>query len=467
MVRIADTLKLICEAGNTRGFSNPLTIYPNYPTQLFTILPGESLMSGSPHGRINAPQPQIAGRDFNVAVYLVDDWFNPVQDRSDSVYFDGSDSFARLNSGPLNNGSGIFPVTFRTAGQHYLIAKPSLLSSIATDTSNSFSVIPGPYSQILLLLPGETILPGDTATLIYKTPGKTKTQAAQYVKEPFPVRVYSTDSFWNRATPAEDDTVLLSSDFAFSASPEKVSFQGVDSVTFSVIFDATGDNQNLWAYTLSGKETYRNTIDIDAKTEKILVIYNDTIRAGEITEVVATIYDINDQPIKEKLTKFSVIKGNGVMLDSLGITDTTGVVRARFICEPKFGSELDTIRINADDYTKNLSIFTIGDSAVMAGKTIAFPNPFGYNQNFTEIQYYLNKGCNISFAIYDPFGNPVLFRKYPQGNEGGKSGLNKVIWDGRDDQGHKVVSGVYLIKLWGLLHTRTIFNQTYRIGVVW
>ena len=155
------------------------------------------------------------------------------------------------------------------------------------------------------------------------------------------------------------------------------------------------------------------------------------------------------------------------MLDSLGITDTSGVVRARFSCEPKFGSELDTIRIIADDFTKNISIFISGDSAVMAGKTIAFPNPFGYNQSFTEIQYYLNKSCDISFAIYDPFGNPILFRKYPQGNEGGKLGVNRVIWNGRDDQGNKVVSGVYLIKIWGLLHTRTIFNQTHRIGVVW
>lgn len=466
-VKIADTLQLICEAGNTRGYSNLITIIPNNPTKLFIILPGESLMSGSPQGRTHAPLPQVAGRSFNVNVYIVDNWFNPVSDRIDLIDFYGSDSFAQYTPGHLNNGSGTFPTIFRTKGQHYLIARPALSSSISADISNTFSVIPGQLSRILLLFPGETNLPGDTTTIIYNTPGKTDNLTDQYVKEPFVVRIYGTDSCWNRVTPTEDDTVLLSSDFYIRTEPERIGYQNTDSTIFSVTFDATGDNQNLWAYTLNGKESYRNKIDIVAKTKKILVAHDDTIQTGELTEIIASVYDINNQLIKGKVTKFSVINGNGNMLDSIGITDTNGVVRARFSCEAKFGSEWDTIQITADDFSELISIFITGDPALLQGKTIAFPNPFGYNQNYTEIQYYLTQRCDITFTIYDPFGNSVLTRKYLKDNEGAQLGFNKVTWNGFDDQGHKVVSGVYLLKIWGLRHTSTVFNQTYRIGVVW
>ncbi len=466
-VKIADTLRLICEAGNTRGYSNLITIISNDPTKLFIILPGESLMSGSPQGRTHTPLPQVAGRSFNVTVYIVDNWFNPVSGRIDLIDFYGSDSFAQFTPGHLNNGSGTFPTIFRTKGQHYLIARPALSSSISADISNTFSVIPGQFSRILLLFPGETNLPGDTTTLIYNTPGKTDNLTDQYVKEPFLVRVYSTDSCWNRIIPTEDDTVFLSSDFLFQTKPDRIGYRNTDSIIFSVLFLSTGDNQNLWAYTLNGKETYRNKIDIIAKTKKIMITYDDTIQAGEVTEILAVVYDTNDQVIKGKVTKFSVINGNGKMFDSLGITDTLGIVRARFSCEAKFGSEWDTIQIIADDFTENISIFITGDASLLQGKTIAFPNPFGYNQNFTEIQYYLTRRCDISFKIYDMFGNPVFSRKFRQDNEGAQLGFNKVLWNGKDDQGHKVVSGVYLIKILGIRHTSTVFNQTHRIGVVW
>lgn len=465
-VKIADTLSLICKAGNILGYSNRITVYPNDPEKFFVILPGEIFKPGWPTGKINPPQIQTAGRSFDISVFLVDDWFNKVSGRTDSVYFSASDSFVQISPGILNNGGAVFPVTFRTAGSQQLIAKPAQGSPILSYTSNSVDVVPGQFARILLLFPGETVLSGDTTTEVHKTPGKTGRRFTQYVKEPFLVKILTTDSCWNRTLVAAEE-VELESDFAFSSDPETGELENSDSVLFSVSFDSTGENQNLWASTSLGLETYRSFVDIEAKTKRIETVERDTIRAGEIEEIVATLYDANDQPIKGKFTKFSVIRGNGIMLDSSGITDTLGVVRARFQCEKAFASETDTIKISADDFNKLITIFIEADSTVMTGKVIAFPNPFGYNSNFTEIQYYVRRSSDVTFAIYDPFGNPVLLRKYRRGEEGGKLGVNKVTWDGKDNKGRKVANGVYLLRVSGILHTGTIFNYSYRIGVIW
>jgi hypothetical protein len=462
-VSIADTLRLRCEANGVIGYSNQFTLVPNYPEKLLVLCPGESIAPGSPEGRLSQPQSQTAGNSFSVNVYIVDRWFNPVSFRSDLIYFSATDSFAQLTNGNLANGRGIFPATLRRAGTHRISARTDN-PTIRPDTSISFDVFPGSFRQLSLLLPGEQLLSGDTTTLIYQTPGKSGSVERQYVKEPFLVRILATDDCYNPVHGGYD-TVYLTSDFAIRFEPPQSELSD-SAAEFAVTFDSTGDNQNLWVI---GKvfESYRSKVNIEAKTKKILTVHPDTIRAGATVTIEATLYDANDRIIKGKYTHFAVIRGNGTMLDSTGLTDTMGTIQAQFVCSGAHSDETDTITITADDYTTRIGIFIEGDEAVLGGKVIAFPNPFGYNRAQTEIQYFLPTSCDVTMSIYDPFGNLVITRKYQQGSEGAKNGINKITWDGRNGKGKPVANGVYVFKVWGEVFTGRVFDKTHRIAVIW
>lgn len=68
------------------------------------------------------------------------------------------------------------------------------------------------------------------------------------------------------------------------------------------------------------------------------------------------------------------------------------------------------------------------------------PNPFS---NKTHLKYTLSRPSSISLVVYSPLGQKVKVLV-----EGEKtSGIHSVEWDGKDDSGKKVSSGVYFIQL--------------------
>jgi flagellar hook assembly protein FlgD len=69
----------------------------------------------------------------------------------------------------------------------------------------------------------------------------------------------------------------------------------------------------------------------------------------------------------------------------------------------------------------------------------AYPNPFN---PFTNLSFVLPEAMNYNLRIYNVAGQ--LVRSY----EGvGSASLNVVTWDGRDNAGVEVSSGVYFYKL--------------------
>jgi hypothetical protein len=68
------------------------------------------------------------------------------------------------------------------------------------------------------------------------------------------------------------------------------------------------------------------------------------------------------------------------------------------------------------------------------------PNPFNPE---TRIAYYLPRDCHVRVIIYNILGQAVktLF----EGHQG--AGLQTLIWNGRDDAGVELSSGVYLYRL--------------------
>jgi len=71
---------------------------------------------------------------------------------------------------------------------------------------------------------------------------------------------------------------------------------------------------------------------------------------------------------------------------------------------------------------------------------LPFPNPFNPQ---TVIRYDLPEPGDVRLTIYDILGRVV--RRLVEGKREG--GYHRVTWDGRDDAGHPVASGVYLCRI--------------------
>jgi len=82
------------------------------------------------------------------------------------------------------------------------------------------------------------------------------------------------------------------------------------------------------------------------------------------------------------------------------------------------------------------------------------PNPFNPE---TKISYCLPEACEVKLTIYNILGRKVktLFEGYQN------QGMKTLIWDGRDDQGQQLGSGVYFYRL-----QAAEFKQTRKMTLI-
>jgi len=69
-----------------------------------------------------------------------------------------------------------------------------------------------------------------------------------------------------------------------------------------------------------------------------------------------------------------------------------------------------------------------------------YPNPFNPT---TSIRFELPQECNLQLVIYNLRGQAI--RTLVEGKK--KAGYYEISWDGRDQSGKQVASGVYLVRL--------------------
>ena len=69
-----------------------------------------------------------------------------------------------------------------------------------------------------------------------------------------------------------------------------------------------------------------------------------------------------------------------------------------------------------------------------------YPNPFNPE---TVIEYNLPKGCRVEIDVYNILGQKVRTLLEEHQN----AGRHRVLWDGRDEKGKEVSSGIYLYRI--------------------
>jgi hypothetical protein len=119
---------------------------------------------------------------------------------------------------------------------------------------------------------------------------------------------------------------------------------------------------------------------------------------------------------------------------------------ADYLRDQGFASTKDSTEISVYDRTV-LGPVSIGDDLnsppIARGFHLEqnYPNPFNPH---TTISFELSRASNLSLNIYDLKGR--LVRSLGSGKMWNE-GTHRVNWDGRDDRGQEVGTGVYLYKL--------------------
>jgi len=100
------------------------------------------------------------------------------------------------------------------------------------------------------------------------------------------------------------------------------------------------------------------------------------------------------------------------------------------------------------------------EEMVFLGPSVAdtygnYPNPFHPGQESTTIEFYLQSASTVSLVLYDVTGNRTATLL---NNQNLPSGLQRILWDGRNGLGVFVLNGVYYSQL-------TVNGQKYLVKI--
>jgi hypothetical protein len=168
--------------------------------------------------------------------------------------------------------------------------------------------------------------------------------------------------------------------------------------------------------------------------------------------------------LKPELTPFtsglSIFFGGKEGLQKIGIVDVSGKnlipsgEGALVILKAK-GKDLGSIRIEkailVDREAKHLQVDISPNMEVKTENAAAeIPDHFALLQNYpnpfnpqTKIEYALSRDADVKLTIYNILGEKIKMLV----DEHQTAGYKKVYWDGRDQKGEEVASGVYFYRL--------------------
>ncbi|MFQ5510805.1 MAG: Ig-like domain-containing protein, partial [Candidatus Krumholzibacteriia bacterium] len=220
------------------GVSNSFQVLAGPYAALQVLLPGQTARGGTAPGFIGLPVDQNAGTPFNVTVRAVDRFWNRVSGTGHRVALSSSDEFALMPSDTvLTSGEVVVSATLHKGGSQTITATDADSIGISPYTSSPVFILPGTYSQILLLAPGQAVAPG-------LPDGRVGTATDQSVNFAFTVTVYAVDRWFNPMTGVTDAVRLTSTDPLAQMPPDTPMIDGRADLSVRL---ATGGFQLLTA----------------------------------------------------------------------------------------------------------------------------------------------------------------------------------------------------------------------------
>lgn len=202
------TAKSVADAQISPGVTTNFRVNVGAFSKLLVVMPGETFAPGSPTGKTGAPTNPVAGTNYRLTIYAVDDYWNRVVSTDNvSANITGASNFVGPAAVNLNNGSATRDLNFKVAGE-------TPTATVVDNTNNAISaytkVLPvvntGVYAKLQILLPNETSAPGTTtgkvSTGVYTTTSGSSVQ----------VTVNAVDANWNIVSTANNIIHITSND---------------------------------------------------------------------------------------------------------------------------------------------------------------------------------------------------------------------------------------------------------------
>jgi hypothetical protein len=90
-----------------------------------------------------------------------------------------------------------------------------------------------------------------------------------------------------------------------------------------------------------------------------------------------------------------------------------------------------------------------------------YPNPLTPEYDEVNIEYYLRDNAHVLIMIFDKFGNPIWNTETDE-----SAGLARASWDGTDNDGNRVNSGVYIMCIKATNQTQIVARYKGKIAFV-
>jgi hypothetical protein len=166
-----------------------------------------------------------------------------------------------------------------------------------------------------------------------------------------------------------------------------------------------------------------------------VIVYNNTITLECAAPVGAMLFEFDGAVTPTMLANMEMVyNGNKVLVWSREGTSLTTAEVLSFS-----GAELVSVSAVDRDSRELKTSMTARVAPTAFALNPAYPNPFN---PYTNLSFLLPEATSYSLKIYNVAGQ--LVRSY----EGvGSADLNVITWDGRDNAGTEVASGVYFYKL--------------------
>jgi hypothetical protein len=163
--------------------------------------------------------PLTAGTPHAVTITAVDASNNTVPSYAGDALLTANTGLGSITPNQVTFTNGVWTgnMTFFGAGGSVTLSCADFSSPPHTGTSNSFTVNPGPFAGLQVILPGETAQ-GGTAD------GKQGTPTNQIAGTAFSLTLRAVDAYWN-LVPGINDSVDLSSTDAFAGMPATTTLQ--------------------------------------------------------------------------------------------------------------------------------------------------------------------------------------------------------------------------------------------------
>jgi hypothetical protein len=189
-------------------------------------------------------------------------------------------------------------------------------------------------------------------------------------------------------------------------------------------------------------------IDMGANTLNVNLTVQaspQNVRSGSISNIIASLLDLNGNPVSNGQVLFTVKSGNSIFPTGLTFTaqsDSNG--RATAPLTAALLNESDVIEAKYNTLTADV---TINTSLVdpIAGQVSNYPNPFKAGVEKTTIAYLLVEPTDVTVKIYTLMGDLVTSKSFRQGSPGAvANSMNVFLWDGKNDKGDTVGNGGYI-----------------------